>query len=208
MKGTLDVPTLALFALFVLPGLISMAIYRLRMPARQVEWAESLVQGLFYSSINYVLLLPLILFISQPGYSVAHPWTYWALVLFSVVVAPVVWPSLLVMAFRWRRVSRLLKVPFPTVWDSLFDQQKEPLFMLIHLTDGRRIGGYWGPGSYAGSYPHDGDLYVSAVYEMDDSGRLTRPVADTAGLHIRKEQYSFVEFLRVPERQPAMNFSE
>lgn len=206
MKEALSFQTLVLFALFVLPGLTSIVIWRLVMPARVLDWAQGLIQGLFYSTVNYVLLLPLVVYVHQGRFSAMHPFRYWAAVLFIVLVAPMVWPLLLSAAFRSPGLSRKLRLPFPTVWDYVFDR-REPAFVLLRLTDGRFIWGYWGPGSYAGVHPNDGDLYLSAVYNVDENGDFGEPVPNTAGLHIRRDQYSYVEFFHRPE-QPGPKPSE
>jgi hypothetical protein len=75
--------------------------------------------------------------------------------------------------------------------------------MLIHLTDGSVVGGYWGEQSYASSYPEQGDLYLSAVYKVDDSGQFEAPLEDTDGLLIRKDQYSYLELFKVPMTEVA-----
>lgn len=208
MKEMLTPTTLVLFALFVLPGLISMAVYRLRMPARLPDWGNALVQALFYSSLNYVLLLPLIIALHRNGFPEAHPWQYWGGVLTMVFVAPVVWPTLLVGLYRNPWVVRRIQVPYPTTWDYVFSG-REAQFVLLRLTDGRFIGGYWGPGSYAGAHPNEGDLYISAVYNVDSEGRFGHPVPDSAGMHIRKDAYTSIEFFKVPALQnPPLNFDE
>ncbi|HEX8455162.1 MAG TPA: DUF6338 family protein [Longimicrobium sp.] len=117
MKDTLTPSNLALFALFVLPGLISMAVYRLRMPARLNDWGSALVQGLFYSSLNYVLLLPAIILIHRNGYSEIHPARYWGAVLLIVFLAPAIWPILLTWVYRQHWINKLIRVPYPTTWD-------------------------------------------------------------------------------------------
>ncbi|HEX8904478.1 MAG TPA: DUF6338 family protein [Longimicrobiaceae bacterium] len=186
---------LVLFALFVLPGLTSMTVYRLLMPARTIDWAQAVLQGLFYSTANYVLLLPLVVYIHRDGFAAAHPLRYWAVVLLMVVVAPMGWPILLVKAFNSPRLTRRLRLPFPTVWDYVFHGAR-PAFVVIRLNDGRFIGGYWGPESIAGTHPNDGDLFVSKAYDVDDTGKLGSEIPSSAGLHIRKDQYSYVQFFR------------
>ncbi|HEX8242339.1 MAG TPA: DUF6338 family protein [Longimicrobium sp.] len=189
--------SLVLFALFVLPGLTSMTVYRLIMPARSIDWAQSVLQGLFYSTANYVLLLPLVVYIHRDGYAGLHPLRYWAMVLLMVVVAPMCWPVLLVKAFESPRLSRRLPLPFPTVWDYVF-HGPPPTFVVVRLKDGRFIGGYWGPGSKAGRHPNDGELYVSAAHEVDDAGQIGAEIPNTAGLHIRRDEYVYVRFFRSP----------
>lgn len=208
MKDTLTPSNLALFALFVLPGLISMAVYRLRMPARLNDWGSALVQGLFYSSLNYVLLLPAIILIHRNGYPEIHPARYWGAVLLIVFLAPAIWPILLTRVYRQYWINKLIRVPYPTTWDYVFEA-REAEFVLLRLTDGRFVGGYWGPGSYAGAHPNEGDIFISAAYHVDENGKLGQPVADSAGLHVWKDSYTSIEFFKAPAlRDPPLNFDQ
>src|SRR3982751_3205973 len=60
MTPELNATWIGVFVLAVFPGLISTTVYRLIMPARAVEWGTAVVQGLFYSTVNFVLGLPLL----------------------------------------------------------------------------------------------------------------------------------------------------
>ncbi len=110
------------------------------------------------------------------------------------------WPLLLVRFFKSRWVVGRVQLPYPTAWDYFFDQRKTA-FMLVHLSDGHLIGGYWGGRSYAGIFPNDGDICLEAVYQLDESGRFGLPIQDTHGVLLRKEQYSYVEFFSVPSQK-------
>jgi hypothetical protein len=112
-------------------------------------------------------------------------------------VTPVAWPIILVAVFKSKRWARL-QIPYPTAWDAFF-AQREPTFVLVHLNDGNLLGGYWGAHSFAGSFPNDGDIYLEGVYAVDALGRFRKPIADTRGALLRKEQYSYVELFAVTQ---------
>jgi hypothetical protein len=182
-----DLGTIELFIVFVLPGLISMSVYRLLMPAHAMEWGHAALQGLFYSSVNFVLLLPLISIVTAEGFATKQPAVYWTGAVFALFIAPVLWPLLLRALFRWHWFASKIQVPYPTAWDYFFDT-RHPVFVLIHLNNDRLIGGYLGSNSYAGSFPNDGDIYLEAVYHVDEDGRFGDPIPDTKGLLMRKDQ--------------------
>jgi Family of unknown function (DUF6338) len=184
--------TVQLFIVFVVPGLISMHIYRLLMPARLMDWAQSILQGLFYSSVNFVLLLPLLVYVHRPGFATEHPAAYWATVMSALLVMPIAWPLLLRAAFRSKWLAHRIQLPYPTAWDFYFDQRK-PVFTLIHLNDGSLIGGYCGLNSFAGTSPNDGDIYLEAIYHVSSEGEFGDPIPNTQGLLLRKDQYSYIE---------------
>ncbi len=60
------------------------------------------------------------------------------------------------------------------------------------------IGGFFGPGSFAGAFPHEGDLYISAVYQLNERGQFSDPVPDTRGILLRKDDYAYIELFDVP----------
>ena len=115
-----------------------------------------------------------------------------------------IWPLILVAIFKSKHVARRIQIPCPTAWDFFF-AQRDPASLLVHLSNGALIGGYWGSSSYAGSFPNDGDIYLEAVSELDEHGRFGAPIQETRGVLLRKEQYSYVEFFSVPEAQEGGN---
>ena len=150
-----------------------------------------------YTALNYLLSLPVAVFVGDTkniGESSMRYWlaTLW-LFLFSPVLLPVIW--------HWLRNREWVKGIILSQQESAFDYyvaDRKPVFMIIHLKDGRAIGGYWGPGSYASVAPNSGDIYLTAVYQLDRQRRFGDPVPATAGLLIRREEYSFIELFKVP----------
>tara|TARA_Y100000294_G_C8558851_1_gene338248 strand:+ start:230 stop:826 length:597 start_codon:yes stop_codon:yes gene_type:complete len=197
MKANLNLETIQIFLVFILPGLVSMRVYRLLMPAAKLDWANSLVEGLFYSCINLAIQLPLIVFIHAGNFKETHPVWYGFIGLFILIVGPVIWPIIYCKIVRSESFLKRLQLPYPTAWDYFFDKREE-VFLLIHLKNDKIIGGFFGPDSYATSYPNEGDIYVQAVYKTDKNGLLNKPIEDTKGLLIRKDEYSYIELLNVP----------
>ncbi|MFL5383430.1 MAG: DUF6338 family protein [Longimicrobiaceae bacterium] len=200
MDAKLDFPTVGLFILVIFPGLISIRIYRLIMPARTVDWGHELLQALFYSTINLVLGLP-ILFALVFGYDpVEHPVRYCVAAFLLLLGTPLIWPVLIVTVFKSQRFARRIQIPYPTAWDFFFNR-REPAFVLVHLNSGALLAGYWGPNSYAGTFPNDGDIYLEAVYGVDKDGALGDPIPYTRGVLLQKQQYSYVELFAVPNQE-------
>lgn len=198
LNQDLNVPAVTLSLLVAFPGLISLTVYRLIMPARALEWTNAIVQGLFYSAVNFALSLPVLYWLIFGYDPLQHPVRYIAAAMLVLLLGPAVWPFVLVAIFKSKTIAPRIQIPYPTAWDFLFDQ-REPAFLLIHLTDGDLIGGYWGGQSYAGSFPNDGDIYMEAVYKLNEDGGFGERVANTRGVLLRKEQYSFIEMFDVPE---------
>jgi hypothetical protein len=70
-----------------------------------------------------------------------------------------------------------------------------------HTKQRVRIGGFWGPDSYAGSFPNDGDSYLQAVYEIDEHGKFGEAKEATRGVPTRKDQYTCLELFAVPPQE-------
>jgi hypothetical protein len=200
MSATFDAATVGLFLLAVFPGLVSTTIYRLIMPARALDWGNALLQGMFYSAVNFVLGLPLLYLLVVGHDPLGHPVRYFAAAVLLLLVTPILWPLVLVSIFKSKRLATRIQIPYPTAWDFFFDQ-REPGFALIHLNNGKLLGGYWGGNSYAGSFPNDGDIYLEAVYSVDDAGLFGEVIPNSRGVLLRKEQYSYIELFSVPSEE-------
>lgn len=202
MTAAFDATTVGLFLLVVFPGLVSTTIYRLIMPARALDWGNALLQGLFYSVVNFVLGLPLLYLLVIGNDPLKHAVRYSFAAILLLLVAPVIWPLVLVSIFKSKRLPKRVQVPYPTAWDFFFDE-REPGFALIHLNNGKFLGGYWGGNSYAGSFPNDGDIYLEAMYSVDESGRFGDAIPNSRGVLLRKEQYSYIELFSVTGEEPS-----
>ena len=194
---SLDQDSIILFSIFVVPGLVSMTVYRMLMPARQLRWGDALIQGLFYSILNFILLFPALLLITDAGFRAGNLIGTWLVAVACLGVAPTIWPFVLRKLYRWEWLAQKIQIPYPTAWDYFFDL-RDPTFVLIHLRNGSLLGGYWGPRSYAGSFPNHGDIYLEAVYKVDPEGKFGEPMPDTNGVLLRRDEYTYFELFKLP----------
>jgi len=204
MSTSFDATSVGLFLLVVFPGLVSTTIYRLIMPARALDWGNAFLQGLFYSAVNFVLGLPFLFWLVFGYDPLAHEIRYSLAAILLLFITPIIWPLVLVTLFKSKRLAKRIQIPYPTAWDFFFDQ-REVGFVLVHLNGGQLLGGYWGGNSYAGSFPNDGDIYLEAVYTVDEAGTFGDPIANTRGVLLRKDQYSYIELFSVPDIEGSIN---
>lgn len=200
MNADLSISSIGLFLLVVFPGLISAHVYWLMMPARELAWGHAILEGLFYSALNFVLCVPLLWWLLLGHDPAAYPGQYAVAAVIVLLVGPVAWPFALVATFKSKRVANRVQIPYPTAWDFFFDQRR-PVFALVHLNSGDVVGAYWGRGSYAGSFPSDGDICFERVYAVDGAGKLGDPVTDSRGVLLRRDQYRYIELFDVPSRE-------
>ena len=115
-----------------------------------------------------------------------------------LLVVPAVLAVITFLIRRSRWATRWLQHPMPTAWDFLFAQRRM-LWVLFHLKDGRRIGGYFGRSSFASSHPLEPDIYVENIWHVDAQGRFTERIEGNAGLIIRFADCHLMEFYRAEE---------
>ena len=91
----------------------------------------------------------------------------------------------------------------PTAWDQMF-QNRGSCFVRVRLRDGAWAGGWYGSRSYATSYPQPNELFLQTAWVMAPDGRFVRPIARSAGLHVRGSDIDMLELLLPDEPdQPA-----
>lgn len=177
---------IALFALFALPGFISLQVWRLLAPANERDLKDVIPEALAFGVLNAVVGAPLLL---VPA---TTPGQFYALAVGVLVLLPVAWPFAVRAALgRLERADLILRRA-RTGWDAAF-LRREPYFVIVHLKDGRRIGGYYGTESYAGLHPCSGHLYLEQLWTLDAAGRFAAPVEDSRGLVLRPDDYHFLE---------------
>ena len=198
MKIAPDLESWTLFLVLVVPGLISMHIYRLLFAAKEIDWKNGLVQALFYSSLNLVICLPVLFPIHRDNFLTDHPYWYTTILMIILLVPPVIWPFLYRRLLRWQWLASKIQLPYPTAWDYFFDRRVS-VFVLVQLKNGSKLGGYYGSESYATSFPTEGDIYLETVYRVDEDGKFKESIDGSGGAIIRKDQYELIEFFKPQE---------
>lgn len=187
---------LILFIAFVVPGFISLKTYALLQPTQVKDTSQQLVDAVAYSSVNYALLMGPIYAVEQLGVSLTHPVLY---VLFYIVVllmAPIGWA----WGFLWLRKTQLLQrsLAHPTgkPWDFVFSKRL-CYWVVATLNDGRRIGGYYGPESFASSNPEPEQIFLEQSWVLTEGGGFERPKEQSAGVIILAKEIVTLELFSV-----------
>jgi hypothetical protein len=114
-------------------------------------------------------------------------------IFFIFFAAPVIWPFLLVRIFHSRQAARYIVNPIPKPWDVVFRGLGES-WIIVHMADGRRVGGRYAKGSQASSYPADEQLYLREVWRLDEEGRFIGKVERTGGVIVGMKDVQALEF--------------
>jgi hypothetical protein len=78
-------------------------------------------------------------------------------------------------------------------WDYVFGK-RNPFWIIVHLKNGQKIGGFFGDESFASSNPADEQIYLEEVWVLDDDGRFLSPAEGSRGIIIMNDEIRAVEF--------------
>lgn len=182
----------AIVALF-LPGFVSLRVDRLIHPQRDGGVGQNIIEIVGYSLLNAGLLSWAILRASEL-LSASQP-NYQQLALFALLICligPSLWPILFRVAQRWAARFGWIVGPYRTAWDAYFSQRR-PGWVVIHMTDGSLLGGYFGAQSTASMGTEAGHLYLEELWQLDESGKFLNRLADSQGAIFRPTDYLWIE---------------
>lgn len=190
-----QIDKLTLFLVFFLPGFVSMKVYDLLIPSPRRDFSKSLFEVLGYSALNFGALSWLIYLIHQNHFPTAHRYWYLFLLFWIMVGVPVLWPFVILKVFSIPFVAKYVIHPVSKPWDFVFGK-KQSYWVIVHLKDGRRIGGRFDTNSFASSDPAKEQLHLEELWKLDDDGAFTGRVDRTGGIIISEDSILAVEFLK------------
>ena len=80
-----------------------------------------------------------------------------------------------------------------SAWDDFF-LRREGVYVIMHLENGDRIGGWYGEKSYVSTHPNSGHIYIEQIWRLDDEGVFEQPIPHSKGMIFRPEDYHYIEF--------------
>lgn len=83
--------------------------------------------------------------------------------------------------------------PTPSAWDFAFANRHWG-WVRVQTSDGAWMGGWFGPASFATSFPEPREIYLEQGYEMTENGTFTGNLSATGGLYIRCEDIRILDF--------------
>jgi hypothetical protein len=187
----LTLEQLPLFLILMLPGLVSRKVYDLQVPSSRDDAGRYVLDALCFGTLNAAVWY-------IPAAWVFHGTTSAIAIFASMVVILVVSPVglgvLAVRVLKSDRLRGLAQHPTPMAWDYFFGRSKS-CFMLCRLKNGKSLGGYFGPRSFASSFPNSRDIYLEQLWLVDHTG-FVAPVADSAGALISFDECELIEFFQ------------
>jgi len=159
------------------PGLIILGIRQRFIPDMIPGMAERAIAYAGLSAVYYAVANPILAYCKAELYLL--PWTADAI---EYVIAPVLlggcfaigtareWDDKL---WKWLRLQPVHYVP--AAWDYLFNRVGTGTFVIVTMTDGSKIAGLYGEGSFASSNQDERDLLIGDVWEIAEDGKWSRP---------------------------------
>lgn len=179
------------------PGLIILGIRQRFIAGPEPSFQDRALAYAGVSALYYAISNPLVAYLSVPGR--LEPW---AISSFQYVVVPVIVGLLagLVISNDWvgsalRRIRLAPIHHIPTSWDYAFSRAKGETYLLVTLTDGTQVGGFYGQQSFASSSDNERDLLIEDVWVVNQKGPWTRPNPPKSILLCGRD-IRFIEFIR------------
>lgn len=189
----LSIDYLLAFALFVLPGAISMYIFGLLVAQGDRLLKDRILEAICFSLLNFALCFWPIQFLFREGFLREYPLGAWLIALATLVIAPMIWPFAAHRLLRFAEARRLIAPQARTAWDDFFDAQRSGVWMQVILTDDTVVGGIFGQNSYASSFPEPGHLYIQELWEIDSAGRFVKQEIGSPAILLRPNDYRYVK---------------
>lgn len=187
------VDKLSLFLIFFIPGFISIKIYDLLIPGEKRDFSKSLFEVIGFSAINFAALSWLIILIHSDNFINNYRLWYFVSLLIIIFVIPILWPIALLKILAWSPIAKRVIHPVLKPWDYVFGK-KRVLWTIVHLKDGRRIGGKYDKGSFSSSFPAEEQIYLEEVWRLDKNGVFIKRIERSRGIIILGSEISSVEF--------------
>lgn len=179
----------------ILPGFISIRVWELIVPTGGRPLKDVIFESIAFSVINAVLLYPVI----DKWSSTDNIYLFYVFTVLIFLFAPILWPLIAKKALNWAAAKNWILRRPKSGWDDFFSR-RQACWIIAHLKDGRRIGGYYGAQSYATLYPQSGHIYIEELWHLDEeTGAFESAVSESGGIILRPDDYHFIEIKGVQE---------
>ncbi len=188
---------------FVAPGYILFSVLSLLKPYKVEEKTSYLLKYFTLSCLNYGPWVWLVYLIFKHDYFLNNTFITAMAWFWIIFISPIIFAFIIYIIDRKYPLRTVLfklgiTMPhsIPDSWDYIFSEicKKEPVWVLVTLTDGVKVGGYFGSKSFASTEPNERDLFIEDVYRIDEKGDFVN-VADNKGILICKNHIKTIEFM-------------
>jgi len=200
----INLESLTFFIILWVPGFISVKIHDLLIPPKERDYSKSIYEVISYSLFNYALLSPLLYLGFQGNFYLNFRLLFFVILVFTYLVFPILLPIILINLRKSKCVIKYIQNPTTTSWNYIFEKRRA-YWIIIHTTDNKKIGGIYGPESYATSYPEEEQIYVEKLWEMPAAGGFGDKIPNTAGGLFFKKDIKYIEFINDTRKEEKKN---
>ncbi|HBI7094621.1 DUF6338 family protein [Clostridium perfringens] len=195
----LTLENIALLIIWIMPGFISIKVWSMLVASTRKKASEIIIECIISSFFNIIVYQVGLLVLADNIY-IEGTWF-----VACILILPVIWPIMLKKIMDKNFIKNKIIDPVPKAWDKLF-QRGEDMYLIIHMNDGKKIGGYYGKKSYASSYPEMEDIYIEEVWELEierdeendtEELALKNKIDGSKGAWVSKNDFKYIEFFEV-----------
>jgi hypothetical protein len=186
---------LLLFLIFFVPGFISIKIYDLLIAGERTDFTKSIFEVVGYSALNFAALSWLIILIQSGSFYQNHTFWYFICLIFILFIFPICWPIIYIKLSNCEFLAKYILQLAPSPWDYVFDK-RESFWIIIHLRNGKKIGGIYGANSYASAYPDKEQIYLEEVWKIDENEKFKEPIEKSKGMIILGDEILSIELFK------------
>ncbi|MCO5937224.1 DUF6338 family protein [Mucilaginibacter sp. RB4R14] len=183
---------IALFIVLFLPGFISVKIHRLLVADEKYDFTKNLFEIVGYSLMNFILFSWLLFINFKYSWHQIFPTGFFLSIFVVFIVGPFFWPLILNRILRSEIIKPYVISSSKSAWDFHFTKRKAS-WIIVHLKDGRKIGGKFGSKSFAAPYPCKETIYIEELWKLE-SDRFINIIPQTAGILIISDDIFAIEF--------------
>ena len=156
----------------IIPGLVALFVRSQFVTERRPSHKANVLSYTTISIIYYALILPFVDWVLPEKAEYATLVIAW---FFIVLIGPIALGFLLGVNIQKNFIRGLLRRwginlvhTIPTAWDWRFGSLASEQWVLVSLTDGTRVAGFFGSDSFASSSDlGERDLYIQETYDID-----------------------------------------
>lgn len=180
------------------PGLIILAIRQQFIAGAEPSFQDRALAYAGVSALYYAVTNPLVPFATAEGR--LEPWFVSSI---QYVVLPVIVGLVSGFTVKKHVIYHLLKRigldpnhQIPAAWDHAFTSLEGEVYLIVKLSDGSEVAGYYAGRSFASSSKDERDLLIEQVWIIQPDGTWIQPTSARSILLCGKDIRS-VEFVRV-----------
>jgi hypothetical protein len=181
-----------LFVILFLPGFISVKIHRLLIADEKYDFTKNLFEIIGYSLINFILFSWLFFINAYFTWFINFPLGFYFSCFLIFICGPLCWPVLLNKILEGRKIKPYVVSNSKSAWDFYFTK-RQPAWVIVHLKDGRKIGGKFSTKSFASPYPCKETIYIEELWKLEND-KFIGVVPRTGGILIISDEIFAIEF--------------